>query len=161
MAQSDTTNYLVQSRFIVKEKKVYLFKNKTFEYTELGAVFSDSPELLMYYEKALKKQIWAKRTTGLRIGSSVLTAFFLGLAESEGFGSVSYFQLVFSGVITLGFTLIMIPISIAQHSFKRKNRRKSIQSYNEQEITKDGYKKDSTYLQFGITRNGVGLALNF
>lgn len=159
--QRDSLNYIGQSQLIFKEGKKYTHDYQTYKYEDLENILETHPESFKYYNKALIKKKWSKIATNTLIASSASTAILIWLASRENFNSGAFAQLAITGALTWVVSIILIPISITQYTLKMKYRKRSIQSYNEQEIIEKGYKKDASYLQFGITENGVGLVYNF
>lgn len=127
--QSDSINSIDQSRVIIKENNTYLYYNEIYEYIELGSVFIDNSEAKKYYNMSFLKEKRGEQAGLLAAVSNAFTLVFY-LADKQGKGRGGYYKFGNIGIVTMGITLIALPISLEQHSSKRRYEKMSIGSYN-------------------------------
>ena len=115
----------------------------------------------MYYNKALRKKRAAKRTLNAFLITAGLSVVLISLNSKIDNGSEPNYFLLSSGLILGTVSVVILPLYLIQVPLTWKFTKRSIDIFNQNTILVKGYKKDSSYLQFGISNNGVGLAYNF
>jgi hypothetical protein len=160
-SQRDSLNYIGQYQLIFKEGRKFIYEFESYKFEDLKSILETYPESLHYYNETFVKKKTAKRTTILLLASCSSTTLFYWLANRFDRGSGSFYQLAITSGLTLGTSLVLIPINILQYRNTNRHKIKSTHAFNERKILENGFKQDLSYLHLGITGNGLGLVFNF
>ncbi len=160
-AQSNLINSQDDSRFIIKEDGVYLYEGDVYNYEELLPLFKNCHEAMSYRHLSLRKDELVKKSNYMMAASGGLTIILFGLANKQGRGTLGYSKFGNAGIVVLSMNLIVFPYNMIQKLLSSKYKNESIQSFNAQEIMQNGYDRDASHLQFGITGNGIGFVYSF
>lgn len=159
--QSDSLSSSDYSRFIIKDNEAYLFKGEVYTFDELRPLFDGNKEAIAFYKRVISKQKLIKQSNYLiGISGGIACTLFI-LANKQGGGTLGYFKFGNLGIGIIGVNMIVFPFNITQKLLRNKYKRKSIQKFNDMEIIKNGYNRDKSFLQLGMTNSGVGLVYQF
>ena len=159
-AQDVSVHSSDDSRFIIEKDESYFKGGQMYEYEDLILLFQGK-EAMGFYKQSIQKDRLSKKViyTGLASGATATTFYYL--ASKQGFNKGAYYRFRNIGIVStiVGLGLLGVYISLSRSIEKLKKR--SVQSYNEQEILDNGFKKVSNSLHLKSTLHEIGLVYSF
>ncbi len=147
-----------QADLLEKKGRKYTYKGVVYKCKELSTIYKDNQEAMDLYISGRSHKKAANLTAYIGLGFIGL-GLGSGLAGSIAGGDIGLVGLIL-GVLSAGVGIVLEIVAITPRIVGNRKLKKARKTFNFEMIERHGYKSDTSLL-FGVTKNGIGLVMQF